>query len=139
MTQPGPVGRYPGRGRIPPRWIAIALGIVVVIAGVGIAYVGYKEFGPKELEGTPVTYTIVDDTTVSLRFTVTRKDPSRPVDCIVRARAKGGNEVGRREVYVEPSPSGTVEVTTTIRTSAPPAIGDVYGCSFDVPKYLKTG
>lgn len=139
MTQPGPAGRYPGRSRRPSRTLAIVIGALVVLAGLGVAYLGYQEFGPKELEGSIVSYEIVDDTTMTMRFTVTREDPSRPVDCIVRVRARGGNEVGRREVYVEPSHAGTVEVNTTIRSSAPPAVGDVYGCSFDVPKYLKTG
>lgn len=115
------------------------LGVVVVLVGLGVAYVGYKEFGPKELEGNVISYEIVDDSSMTLRFTVTRKDPTRPVDCIVRARAKGGNEIGRREVYIAPSDSGTVDVNTTIRTSQPPAVGDVYGCSFDIPEYLKRG
>ena len=70
---------------------------------------------------------------------VTRKDPSRAAVCIVRARSVDGAEVGRREVYIAPSESGTVQIDTTIETTARPAVGEVYGCSFDVPSYLRTG
>jgi hypothetical protein len=81
-------------------------------------------------------YRLVDDETVSVTFTVTRRDPSRPAVCIVRARSKDGSETGRREVLVPPSPQRSVQVTTIVKASRPPVIGDVYGCGLDVPKYL---
>ena len=65
---------------------------------------------------------------------VTRDDPSRPVVCIVRARSIDGSETGRREVLVPPSTQKTVQVTTVVKTSRPPVVGDVYGCGTDVPR-----
>jgi hypothetical protein len=68
---------------------------------------------------------------------VTRKDPSRPVDCIVRVRAKDGSETGRREVLVPPSTQATVQVTAVLKSSKPAVVGDIYGCGTDVPDYLR--
>jgi hypothetical protein len=75
---------------------------------------------------------------VQVTVTVTRDDPSRPAVCIVRARSIDGSETGRREVLVGPSTQKTVQVTTVVKTSKPPVVGDVYGCGTDVPSYLVT-
>jgi hypothetical protein len=37
---------------------------------------------------------------------------------------------------VPPSPQDTVNITTTIKSTRPPVVGDVYGCGTDVPPYL---
>ena len=42
----------------------------------------------------------------------------------------------RREVLVPPSTQKTVQVTTVVKASKPPVVGDVYGCGTDVPSYL---
>ncbi|WP_068280826.1 DUF4307 domain-containing protein [Aldersonia kunmingensis] len=139
MTHVGPADRYPsatGRRRS-SRWVIVLLGVLVVALGIGIAYVGYREFGVKEIEGKQVSFEVVDDSTLTIKMGVTRQDPSRPAVCIVRARSRQGDETGRREVYVAPSDSGTVQFDVPIRTSRPPVIGEVYGCSFDVPAYLE--
>lgn len=139
MTQPRPADRYGvRRSGTSSRLLVYLLSAAVVLAGIGVAYLGYERFGPKELEGEQISYDAIDASTVNMAFAVTRKDPSRAVVCIIRARSKDGGETGRREVYVAPSNSGTVQVESTIRTTRPPAIADVYGCSFDVPEYLKT-
>jgi hypothetical protein len=39
-------------------------------------------------------------------------------------------------VLVAPSAQKTVQVTTVVKTSRPPVVGDVYGCGTDVPSYL---
>ncbi|WP_067653011.1 DUF4307 domain-containing protein [Nocardia harenae] len=125
------------RGVGPGRRIAAVLGVLVVAAGVGIGFLGYQKFGPKDVEAEQLGYVIVDDSTLDLRIKVTRDDPSQPVVCIVRAMSRDGEETGRREVLVLPSESGTVEVGTQIRSSARPASGSVYACSTTVPGYLR--
>jgi hypothetical protein len=133
---PRPADRY-GPAPRNTRWIPIALGAVVVLLGIGVAYLGYLRFGPQELASEEISYDAVDSSTLTMKFTVTRKDPSRAVVCIIRARSQDGTETGRREVLVGPSGDGTVEVNSEVRTSKPPAAGDVYGCSFNPPAYLK--
>ncbi|RJO75838.1 DUF4307 domain-containing protein [Nocardia panacis] len=131
--------RYGARPPRRRRWIPLALGAVVILAGLGVAFVGFRSYGPSDIDSESLGYTVDDDSTTSIRMKVTRKDPHRPVVCIVRAMTRDGSEVGRREVLIEPSDSGTVEVNTIIKSSARPAAGHVYGCSDQVPDYLRAG
>jgi hypothetical protein len=133
-----PAARY-GRQRLPRRgrrWIVLVLTVLVVVAGVAMALTAYHRLGGDELEGMLAAYRLLDGETVEVTISVTRADPSRPAVCIVRARSKDGEETGRREVLVPPSTQGSVQVTTTVKSSRPPVVGDVYGCGFDVPEYL---
>ncbi|UGU02341.1 DUF4307 domain-containing protein [Mycobacterium intracellulare] len=136
---PRPEARY-GRSRlsrIPRRWGIIALGVLVVAAGLAVAAVGYHRFGTSDVKGTLAGYRVIDEQTASITISVTRSDPSRPVDCIVRVRSADGSETGRRELLVPPSDAATVQVTTTVKSSQPPAVADIYGCGTDVPAYLR--
>jgi hypothetical protein len=133
-----PADRY-GRQRLSRnnrRWIAIGLTVLVLAIGVGIAVIAAQRLGTGEVKGELGGYQLVDDETVRVTITVTRDDPSRPVVCIVRARSIDGSETGRREVLVPPSSQKTVQVTTVVKASRPPVVGDVYGCGTDVPSYL---
>ncbi|OBA80621.1 hypothetical protein A9W99_16355 [Mycobacterium sp. 1164966.3] len=134
-----PEARY-GRARLSRRSrrrVAIALTLLVLVAGVVIAIIGYRRLGTSAVSGTLAGYQLIDDETASVTISVTRSDPSRPVDCIVRVRAKDGSETGRREVLVPPSSQGTVQVTTTLKSSKPPVMADIYGCGTNVPSYLR--
>ena len=133
-----PPSRY-GRGRVrrPSRRWFIALSLTVVAVGVALAVISYRSLGRSDVEGTLAGYRLVDSQTVSVTISVTRIDPSRPVDCIVRVRAKDGSETGRREVLVPPATQATVQVTAIVKSSKPPVVGDIYGCGTDVPGYLR--
>jgi Domain of unknown function (DUF4307) len=135
---PPPPTRY-GRGRLlpPSRRRAAALAVVVAAVGVVIAVIAYQRLGRNDVDGTLAGYRLIDAQTVSVTISVTRKDPSRPVDCIVRVRAKDGSETGRREVLVAPSTQTTVQVTAIVKSSKPAVVGDIYGCGTDVPAYLR--
>jgi Domain of unknown function (DUF4307) len=134
-----PRTRY-GRSPLPRasgRRVIIPLAVMGVTAGAVVAVMGYLRLGRSDVEGTLAGYRLIDEQTVSVTISVTRSDPSRPVDCIVRVRAKDGSETGRREVLVAPSTEATVQVTTIVKSSKPPVMGDVYGCGTDVPGYLR--
>lgn len=136
---PRPEARY-GRARLSGpsrRRAAIALGVLVLAAGIAVAIVGYQRLGSSDVSGSLAGYQVIDNETVSVTISVTRSNPSRPVDCIVRVRAKDGSETGRREVLVTPSAQTTVQVTTTVKSSQPPVMADIYGCGTDVPGYLR--
>jgi Domain of unknown function (DUF4307) len=133
-----PADRY-GRQRLSRgkrRWIAIGLGVLVLVVGIVIAVIASQRLGSGDVKGELGGYQLVDDETVQVTITVTRDDPSRPVVCIVRARSIDGSETGRREVLVPPSTQKSVQVTTVVKASRPPVVGDVYGCGTDVPSYL---
>jgi hypothetical protein len=134
-----PTARY-GRqqmSRRTRRGILIALSILIVTAGVVIALVGFHRLGTGDVKGELAGYRLIDDETAEVTVSVTRKDPSQPVVCILRARSIDGSETGRRELLVPPSPQETVQVKAIVKTSKPPAMGDVYGCGTDVPGYLR--
>lgn len=133
-----PAARY-GRQRLSRRSrrrLAIGLFGLVVVVGVVIALLGYQRLGTGDVKGELGGYRLIDDRTAEVTISVTRKDPSRPVVCIVRARSIDGSETGRREVLVAPSSQATVQVTTIVIASQRPVVGDVYGCGTDVPAYL---
>lgn len=136
---PRPDARYgrPRLSRRARRRVAIALGVLVAAAGIVIAVIGYQRISTSAVTGSLVGYRLVDDETASVTISVTRSDPSRPVACIVRVRATNGSETGRRELLVPPSEATTVQVTTTVKSSQPPVMADVYGCGTQVPSYLR--
>ncbi len=77
---PLPESRY-GRQRMAPatrRRVAIALGVLVLALGIVVAVVGYQRFEGNDVEGTIAAYQVVDDQTVSVTISVTRKNPSQP-------------------------------------------------------------
>jgi hypothetical protein len=133
-----PVARY-GRQKLSShtrRRLAIGLFVLILAIGVVVAIVGFQRLGTGDVKGELGGYRLVDDGTAEVTISVTRKDPSRPVVCIVRARSIDGGETGRREVLVPPSSAATVQVTAIVKTSQRPVMGDVYGCGTDVPAYL---
>lgn len=139
MTIDRPAARY-GRQRLSRstrRRVAIGWTVLIVVAGVALALVAFNRLGTGDVKGELGGYQLIDDQTVSVTITVTRADPARPVVCIVRARSKDGSEVGRREILVPPSTEASVQVTTELKTTRPPVVGDIYGCGTDVPAYLK--
>jgi hypothetical protein len=133
-----PAARY-GRQRVSRRsrrrW-AVGLTLAVLVAGVIVAVIASQRLGTGDVQGELGGYQLIDDETLSVTLKVTRSDPSRPVVCIVRARALDGSETGRREVLIPPSSQDTVTITTTVKSTRPPVVGDVYGCGTDVPSYL---
>jgi hypothetical protein len=137
---PRPEARYgrPRMSRRSRRSIVIALAVLVVAAGTVVAVVGYQRLGTSDVAGSLAGYQVIDNETASVTISVTRSDPSRPVDCIVRVRSKDGSETGRREVLVPPSGQATVQVTTTVKSSKPPVMADIYGCGTNVPGYLRS-
>lgn len=131
--------RYGTAPRARWRGLPLVLGIVVLLAGLGVAYLGYQKYGPDDIEAEQLGYTVVDDSTLTVRIKVTRDDPARPAVCFVRAMDRDGAEVGRRELLIAPSESGTIELTTTVRSSSRPAAGNIYACTDRVPDYLRAG
>lgn len=130
-----PQGRYPA-ARNTGRALAVILGIGLVALLIGITWVVYRMFTADSVSGETVAYRVIDDRTITVQLLVNRDDPAQPVSCVVRARDRDGSEVGRREVLIPPSDSTAVELTTSITTSAPPGMADVYGCGENIPAYL---
>ena len=116
--------------------LTTTLGAVAVAIAVIVAVVAYQRFSAVDVQGRIDGYQVLDNHSVSVTISVTRKDPARPVSCIVRARSRDGDETGRREILVPPADSATVQVTTVVESYKRPFVGDIYGCGTDVPGYL---
>ena len=72
-----PAARY-GRQRLSRRsrrGIAIGLTLFIVAAGVVIALIGFQRLGSGDVKGELSGYRLVDDETVEVTISVTRKDP----------------------------------------------------------------
>jgi len=134
-----PASRYGRKPGTPAsqRWTAIVLTALVVALGLAVARLGYQRFEGNAVEGETAAFEVLDDQTVSITISVTRKDPATPVVCIVRARSRDGAETGRREILVGASETKTVQVTTTVKSFRQPFVGDIYGCGIEVPGYLR--
>ena len=72
-------------------------------------------------------YDVVDDRTVDVTYLVRTADTSQTVTCVVRARDRDGNEVGRTTSTSKAGASEQV-IAVTLRTSARAVLGEVVGC-----------
>ncbi|MDV8002753.1 DUF4307 domain-containing protein [Rhodococcus sp. IEGM 1408] len=134
-----PPGRYDeakGSG-LGGKAVAVVLALLVGALLVASAVTIYRLNATPEISGEEIGVTVVDDGRTDLSLTVTRDEPGTAAYCIIRAQDQTKGEVGRREVYVPPSESGTVQVEASIATSSRAFMGDVYGCGDDVPDYLR--
>ena len=118
------------------RRVVNGLAALTILAAVAFAVVAYQRFQGVAVEGKTAAFKVLDDQTVEVTISVTRKDPAVPVTCIARARTRDGAETGRREVLVGPATDRTVQITTVVKSYRRPAGGDVYGCGTKVPEYL---
>ncbi|MGW1743833.1 DUF4307 domain-containing protein [Nocardia sp. NPDC001965] len=132
--------RYGRRAARPNRRrIGALLTAVAVLAGIGVAYLGWAQFGPEDIESEELGYTVLDDSSVEVQIRLTRDDPSVPVVCLVRAMSRDLEEVGRREVLIQPTAGDkTVRVRTVVEASERPASAAIYACTDSVPGYLRT-
>ena len=135
-----PVDRYAtdDRGsRLTGKIVAVFLALLVgglMVAGV---YTMYQLNATPAISGEATGVEVIDDSRVDLTFTVTRDEPGTPAYCIIRAQEQSKGELGRREVYVPPSESATIQIDASIFTTERAFIADVYGCGDDVPDYLR--
>jgi hypothetical protein len=131
-----PAGRYgTPRSKRSRRWWYWAILAAFLVAGLIVAYVAYENLGATPIDPEVSTYHVVDDSTVTSTFTVSRNHPDQPADCIVYALAADGSEVARGEIYVPPS-GNTIQLSVTLRTVERATTVEFYGCSYQVPAYL---
>ncbi|MBI1758428.1 MAG: DUF4307 domain-containing protein [Actinobacteria bacterium] len=130
MSTPLPAGRYGGRARPrPSRRTMAVLGVLVVLAGLGVAYLGYRNLGSPTISGRVVSYRPLAPDRLAVRFTVTRAHPDRAARCVLRGRAGNGVEVGLTEYPVPAGPQDTT-LSVDLTTTRPLAAADVYSCRY---------
>ena len=129
--------RYGTRPRRMSRRAYWVLGAIAILLGGVAAWIGYVNLGRAPIETEQVGFENLAGNQMRFTFEITRDTPDRPAVCIVRTRVLSGEEGGRREVLVAPGPD-TMRVTTTIKSGKEPVTADVFGCSYQVPRYLST-
>jgi hypothetical protein len=109
--------------------VPVALGAVVVVAGVAAAVDLAQRYGPgRPYDASVERFYDVTEAQVVVEFTVVVPEGGTAV-CAVRARARDGSEVGRAEVTVDPPPGVTRPlVSHRLPTSARPVTGEVQRC-----------
>jgi uncharacterized protein DUF4307 len=111
------------------RWIVLGA-VLAVLAGLGLAIMGYRNLGDPPIDGKVLGWgPTLDEHQLSVRFGVHRDHPERPATCTLRARARDGAEVGRADIAVPPGTSD-VAVTSGLRISAPAVVAEVYSCMY---------
>jgi hypothetical protein len=133
-----PKGRYGTiRPSKTPRWRMWVFTIVAVVVSSVIAYVAYKNLGTTPIDAERVGFSAKPGDSMEITVDVTRDQPDKPGVCIVRVRDISGAESGRKEILV-PAGGESRRMSTVIRSSGTPVTADVFGCSYDVPRYLSS-
>ncbi|MGW5748955.1 DUF4307 domain-containing protein [Amycolatopsis sp. NPDC003861] len=116
------------------RWLFLA--IALLVSGL-IAWVAYVNLGAAPIDAERIAFSEKPGNAMEITLNVTRDDDSRPGVCVVRVRDRAGAESGRKELLI---PAGVKynRISTTIKSIGEPVTADVFGCSYDIPRYLST-
>jgi|GEM_PF-39620 len=107
------------------KWLTGLAALVVVVAGVAIAYKLYDQYGDREYHGQVLAFDTAEDS-VSITFEV-YKPAGESAVCRVRARSADGAQVGMAEVMITATePRLTVEYT--LMTTDKPVTGELQRC-----------
>lgn len=116
------------------RWLFLA--IALLVSGL-IAWVAYVNLGSAPIDAERIAFAAKPGNAMEITLNVTRDDDSRPGVCVVRVRDKTGAESGRKELLI-PAGAKYNRISTTIKSIGVPVTADVFGCSYDIPRYLST-
>ncbi|WP_410596549.1 DUF4307 domain-containing protein [Amycolatopsis sp. lyj-23] len=133
-----PAGRYgTARAKTSRRWRRwLFLAIALLVSGL-IAWVAYVNLGSAPIDAERIAFSAKPGNAMEITINVTRDDDSRPGVCVVRVRDRTGAESGRKELLI-PAGAKYSRMSTTIKSIGEPVTADVFGCSYDIPRYLST-
>ena len=100
-----------------------------ILAIVGIAWVLWAGLfhAKPEFRITLISFSIVSDEEVSIRYAIQRNDPSTPATCTLQAKDVDKNVVGEIEDEINPG-RATIEQNTSIAKRNSAATSIVAGC-----------
>ena len=99
----------------------------VVAAGLAVALRLNQQYGTGAYDTQLVRYTDVTDSQVVVQFRV-NLPAGKAAACVVRARNRAGEEVGRAEVRVSPNSSTRPLIVYRLATRERPVTGEIQGC-----------
>jgi hypothetical protein len=106
--------RYP-KPRVPRPLLVGLIGVGVVLALTWLVSTALRHSQPVAA-GRVQSFSISSDTSVSVTFSVQRRDPSIPVTCRVLAQASDFQPVGEQQVPVGASDHDIVDVNLVLTT-----------------------
>ena len=111
------------------RWMSVAAGILVGLAGLAVAVKLYLQYDHPTYEVTITNVTDITDTGMTVSFDV-RVPAGEGATCTVEGHTRDGQLVGHAEVDVPPvaPDQTTAHVTYALATTARPVTGEVPGC-----------
>lgn len=132
--------RYGDTNRtLPAKLIVIGIVGLLVITGAYI-FVQMNRVTTPNVSATQAGWTRTpgkEDEQFIFTLDVTREDPELDSYCIIYALNYDVAEVGRRDVFVPGGGPQTVRMDVPIATRELAVAGDVYGCSTEIPEFLK--
>jgi hypothetical protein len=118
--------RYPPP-RVPRRVTATLVAAGVAVAMVWLIWAALSHARPAV--STQVTSYEATDTSMKVVFTVDRRDPDRPVSCLVTAQAANHETVGEQTVPVAGGAFRLVDVSVEVKTVRRAVAATVGGCT----------
>lgn len=120
---------YAGGRRQRPSRLAYALGALVIVAGLAVAYLGYLRLGQRPLD-VQVTGYLLHDRSVIVRFDLTRSHPERPVACTLNALDDNGAVLGRSHQRYPPGSHTVTGERGVVPTPRRAVLGEVESCAY---------
>ncbi|MGI8900032.1 MAG: DUF4307 domain-containing protein [Nocardioides sp.] len=105
--------------------------LVVVVAGLGLAWLAWVVLvhGRPMARSDLVSFDVVDQHAVDVRFTVVRRSAEVEASCLLRASAADHTIVGERDVAVGPGLPDRATLDRTIRTEREATSVQMVGCT----------
>ncbi len=112
-------------GQRPMRWKGLAV-VLLVVGGGWLAWAGLHHSRP-ELTSTLVSFTIPSESTVSMRYSIDRRDPNTAVICTLVAHDFDKNVVGQIDDSI-PAGAAHVDKIALIRTRTTAVSASISRC-----------
>jgi len=127
-----PAGRYDEPSLIGQRVLAVLLGVLFLGLVAAVLFTLFARYGGDAVRGRVISYDVESDSRVTVAVEVVKNTDSKAY-CVIRARDRGGAEVGRDVAVLDPSgtPDRTVRGTFPLATTARAVTGEVGACTAD--------
>ncbi len=112
-------------GQRPMRWKGLAI-VLLVVGGAWLTWAGLHHSRP-ELTSTLVSFTIPSVSTVSMRYSIDRRDPNSAIICTLVAHDFDKNVVGQIDDTI-PAGAEHVDKTTLIHTRSAAVSASISRC-----------
>ena len=112
-------------GQRPMRWKGLAV-VLLLVGGAWLTWAGLHQSRPA-LTSTLVSFTFPTESTVSMRYSIDRRDPNSEVICTLVAHDIDKNVVGQIDDSI-PAGAAHVDKTALIRTRSAAVSASISRC-----------